>query len=67
MLPVCGVYISFMQNTTWVSFKDLDFVFIQKASKLFLNKRQTYTANPISILHILGMQDRTLSVIFSVL
>lgn len=67
MLRVCGVYILFMQNTAWVPFKDLDLVLIQKASKLFLNKRQTYTANPIGILLMLGMQDRTLSVIISVL
>lgn len=67
MLHVCGVYFLFMQNTTWVSLKDFDLVLVQQASKLFLNKRQTYTANPISILLMLGMQDRPLSVIISVL
>ena len=67
MLHVYGVYFLFMQNTTWVSLKDLDLVLVQQASKLFLNKRQTYTANPISILLMLGMQDRPLSVIISVL
>lgn len=67
MLHACGGYFLFMQNTTWVSLKDLDLVFVQQASKVFLNKRQTYTTNPISILLMLGMQDRPLSVIISVL
>lgn len=56
-----------MQNTAWVSLKDLDLVLVQQASEVFLNKRQTYTANPISILLMLGMQDRLLNVIISVL
>ena len=67
MLCVRGVYFLFLQNATWVSLKDLDLVLVQQASKLFLNKRQTYTANPLSILLMLGMQDRPLSVIISVL
>lgn len=67
MFHVCGVYFLFTQNTTWVSLKDLNLVLVQQASKLFRNKRQTYTANPISIWPMLGMQDRPLSVIISVL
>jgi len=50
MLHVCGVYFLFMWTTTWILLKNLALVLVQQASKLLLNKRQTYTENPISIL-----------------